>query len=58
MTGSKMKRVILAGGQGTRLAEETETPPKPKVEMGGRPIVWHIMKHYQRFGHSELLIAL
>jgi glucose-1-phosphate cytidylyltransferase len=53
-----MKVVILAGGQGTRLAEETETRPKPMVEIGDRPIVWHIMKHYQRFGHSEFFLAL
>ena len=38
--------VILAGGLGTRLAEETEVKPKPMVEIGGRPILWHIMKHY------------
>ena len=53
-----MKVVILAGGQGTRLAEETETRPKPMVDIGGRPILWHIMKHYERFGHSEFLVAL
>jgi glucose-1-phosphate cytidylyltransferase len=53
-----MKVVILAGGQGTRLAEETETRPKPMVEIGDRPILWHIMKHYERFGHSEFLLAL
>ena len=42
-----MKAVILAGGLGTRLAEETETKPKPMVEIGGRPILWHIMKIYE-----------
>jgi glucose-1-phosphate cytidylyltransferase len=52
-----MKVVILAGGLGTRLAEETELRPKPMVEIGGRPILWHIMKHYSRFGHSEFFIA-
>jgi glucose-1-phosphate cytidylyltransferase len=40
-----MKVVILAGGMGTRLAEETVTRPKPMVEIGGRPMIWHIMKH-------------
>jgi glucose-1-phosphate cytidylyltransferase len=53
-----MKVVILAGGQGTRLAEETETRPKPMVDIGGRPILWHIMKHYARHGHDEFVIAL
>lgn len=53
-----MKTVILAGGRGTRLAEETETRPKPMVEIGGRPIVWHIMKHYQRHGFAEFVLAL
>ena len=41
-----MKVAILAGGLGSRLAEETETRPKPMVEVGGKPILWHIMKHY------------
>ena len=50
-----MKVVILAGGLGTRLAEETEVKPKPMVEIGGRPILWHIMKHYAYYG---FLIAL
>ena len=53
-----MKVVILAGGLGTRLAEETEVIPKPMVEIGGRPILWHIMKHYAHFGHKEFYIAL
>ncbi len=53
-----MKVVILAGGQGTRLAEETETRPKPMVDIGGRPILWHIMKHYARYGFTEFVIAL
>ena len=53
-----MKIVILAGGFGTRLAEETEVKPKPMVEIGGRPILWHIMKHYSRYGFKELFIAL
>jgi glucose-1-phosphate cytidylyltransferase len=53
-----VKVVILAGGQGTRLAEETETRPKPMVDIGGRPILWHIMKHYAQYGFTEFVIAL
>ncbi|MCS6851513.1 MAG: glucose-1-phosphate cytidylyltransferase [Gemmataceae bacterium] len=53
-----MKVVILAGGFGTRLSEETEVRPKPMVEIGGRPILWHIMKHYAHFGFREFAIAL
>ena len=53
-----MKVGILAGGHGTRLAEETEIKPKPMVEIGGRPILWHIMMHYSCFGHNEFVIAL
>ncbi|HEU4770407.1 MAG TPA: glucose-1-phosphate cytidylyltransferase [Pyrinomonadaceae bacterium] len=53
-----MKIVILAGGQGTRLTEETELRPKPMVEIGGRPILWHIMKHYAHYGFNEFFIAL
>lgn len=53
-----MKVVILAGGLGTRLAEETEVRPKPMVEVGGRPILWHIMKHYAHHGFSEFCVAL
>lgn len=53
-----MKVVILAGGLGTRLAEETEIKPKPMVEIGGRPIIWHIMKHYSYYGYKEFIIAL
>jgi len=53
-----MKVVVLAGGYGTRLAEETEVRPKPLVEIGGRPILWHILKHYGYYGHQEFLIAL
>ncbi len=53
-----MKVVILAGGLGTRLAEETEVRPKPVVEIGGRPILWHIMKHYAYYGFKEFYIAL
>ncbi len=53
-----MKVVILAGGLGTRLAEETEVRPKPMVEIGGRPILWHIMKQYAHYGFKEFAIAL
>jgi glucose-1-phosphate cytidylyltransferase len=53
-----MKVVILAGGLGSRLAEETEARPKPMVEIGDRPILWHIMKHYAAAGFSEFVIAL
>jgi glucose-1-phosphate cytidylyltransferase len=53
-----MKVAILAGGLGSRLAEETETRPKPLVEVGGRPILWHIMKHYGHFGYRDFVIAL
>lgn len=50
--------VILCGGLGTRLAEHTEVRPKPLVEIGGRPILWHIMKHYARYGFHEFVLAL
>jgi glucose-1-phosphate cytidylyltransferase len=53
-----MKTVILAGGLGTRLAEETDTIPKPMVEIGDHPILWHIMKHYSVFGHGDFVIGL
>jgi glucose-1-phosphate cytidylyltransferase len=53
-----MRTVILAGGFGTRLAEETEARPKPMVEIGGRPILWHILKHYAAHGHKEFVLAL
>ncbi len=53
-----MKVGILAGGHGTRLAEETEVRPKPMVEIGGMPILWHIMMHYHHYGHREFAIAL
>ena len=53
-----MKVVLLAGGLGSRLAEETELRPKPMVEIGGKPILWHIMKHYAHYGHKEFYIAL
>jgi glucose-1-phosphate cytidylyltransferase len=50
--------VILCGGAGTRLTEQTEVRPKPLVEIGGRPILWHIMKHYSRYGFTEFVLAL
>lgn len=53
-----MKAVILAGGLGTRLGEETSIRPKPLVEIGGRPIIWHIMKHYSFHGINEFVILL
>ena len=53
-----MKVVILAGGLGSRLAEETELKPKPMVEIGGYPILWHIAKHYAHFGYNEFFLAL
>jgi glucose-1-phosphate cytidylyltransferase len=53
-----MKVGILAGGYGTRLAEETEIVPKPMVEIGGKPILWHIMMHYSCFGHKDFVVAL
>lgn len=53
-----MKVAILAGGFGTRLAEETEIRPKPMVEIGGQPILWHIMKIYAHYGFKDFVIAL
>ena len=53
-----MKTVILAGGFGTRLSEETSVLPKPMVEIGGRPILWHIMKMYSSYGFNEFIICL
>jgi glucose-1-phosphate cytidylyltransferase len=53
-----MKVAILAGGLGTRLAEETSVRPKPMVEIGGQPILWHICKHFAHFGHTEFCVAL
>lgn len=52
-----MKAVILAGGQGTRLSEETSTRPKPMVEIGGRPILWHILKIYSQHGINDFIIC-
>jgi glucose-1-phosphate cytidylyltransferase len=53
-----MRVAILAGGLGTRLSEETDVRPKPMVEIGGRPILWHIMKHYSRYGFTDFTVAL
>ena len=53
-----MKAVILAGGLGTRIAEETSVRPKPMVEIGGRPILWHIMKIYSHHGVNDFIVCL
>jgi glucose-1-phosphate cytidylyltransferase len=53
-----MKVVILAGGFGTRLSEETSVRPKPMVEIGGKPILWHIMKSYSSYGFNEFIVLL
>ena len=53
-----MKAVILAGGRGTRLSEETGVRPKPMVEIGGKPVLWHIMKIYSCAGINEFVICL
>jgi len=53
-----MKTIILAGGFGTRLSEYTKLIPKPMVEIGGKPIIWHIMNHYARFGYKDFVVAL
>jgi glucose-1-phosphate cytidylyltransferase len=53
-----MKVIILAGGYGTRISEESSTKPKPMIEIGGRPILWHIMKIYSHYGFNEFIICL
>ena len=53
-----MKVVILAGGLGTRISEETQVKPKPMVEIGGKPILWHIMKIYSRYGLNDFIVCL
>ncbi|MGZ8282629.1 MAG: glucose-1-phosphate cytidylyltransferase [Allosphingosinicella sp.] len=53
-----MKVVLLAGGLGSRLSEETHVRPKPMVEIGGHPILWHIMMHYSRYGFTDFIICL
>lgn len=52
-----MKAVILAGGKGTRISEESVLRPKPMIEIGGKPILWHIMKHYEAYGITEFVIC-
>lgn len=52
-----MKAVILAGGKGTRISEESQYKPKPMVDIGGRPIIWHIMKMYETFGINDFIIC-
>ena len=53
-----MQVVILCGGRGTRLGQESEIRPKPLVEIGGKPILWHIMKHYAHYGHTDFVLCL
>ena len=53
-----MKVVILAGGFGTRISEESHLKPKPMVEIGDKPILWHIMKYYSAFGFNDFIICL
>lgn len=53
-----MKVVLLAGGFGTRISEESQFKPKPMIEIGGMPILWHIMKEYSYYGHNEFIIVL
>ena len=53
-----MKVILLAGGFGTRLSEYTESLPKPMVTIGGKPILWHIMKYYAHYGHNQFYVAL
>ncbi len=53
-----MKAVILAGGMGTRISEESQLRPKPMIEIGGRPILWHIMKTYSHYGIDDFIICL
>src|ERR1700689_3001768 len=53
-----MKVVILCGGRGTRLREETEFRPKPMLPIGNRPILWHVMKYYAHHGHKDFILCL
>ena len=53
-----MKVVLLAGGMGTRISEESHLKPKPMIEIGNKPILWHIMKHYSRYGFNDFIICL
>ena len=52
-----MKVVILAGGKGTRITEESQFRPKPMIEIGGKPILWHIMKEYSHYGFNDFVIC-
>ncbi len=52
-----MKVVLLAGGLGTRISEESQYKPKPMLEIGGMPILWHIMKHYAHYGHTDFIVC-
>ena len=52
-----MKALILAGGLGTRISEETHLRPKPMIEIGGKPILWHLMKHYSIFGINDFVLG-
>src|ERR1700678_1595433 len=52
-----MKGVILAGGLGTRISEETQVRPKPMIEIGGRPVLWHIMKSYAHYGITDFIVC-
>ena len=53
-----MKTVILCGGRGTRLRDETEFRPKPLLPIGDRPVLWHIMRRYAKFGHNDFVLCL
>ena len=53
-----MKAVILAGGLGTRISEESHLKPKPMIEIGGKPILWHVMKIYSHYGINDFVICL
>jgi len=53
-----MKIVIFAGGFGSRISEESHLRPKPMIEIGGKPILWHIMKHYSAYGYNDFIICL
>ena len=53
-----MKIILLAGGLGTRLSEYTKTIPKPMIDIGGKPILFHIMKHYAKYGHKDFGVYL
>ena len=52
-----MKVVLLAGGHGSRISEESQYKPKPMIEIGGRPILWHIMREFLYYGHDEFIIC-